>query len=251
MMRAFQTFLVLGFLLFPDCVNAASRHIPLISPSVSFVPRRRQRILHASGRRSYSGVLLASSKSTTSATTTTTDGDEEPLINISPNNQQNMQTAATDVPPWQDLPFGWKVVLGTIELGYTVASQFISSYVMAYCLSSVAGTYGVLFKPATDGITKFQRWSQRNKQWGKSWGSLSAGFGGFDTGIRLLRNNKDDEWNSLIGSAFTGAFFARGKGPTEMAKAAILYLSFGYFSFRYTQKENSGIQRQKTGVFVK
>jgi hypothetical protein len=174
-------------------------------------------------------VLLASAKSTKKMKKA--PAIDRPLINP-------ISTGVEDIPKFQDLPFQWKVVFGGIEIAYTVGTQYLSAFATAYVLGSLTGAVGFTKAP-TDGITRFARWNQRNLKWGKSWGSISASFSGFDTGVRLLRNNKVDEWNSLFGSACAGAFFARAQGPGSMAKSAILYASFGYFFMRAGQKNSN------------
>jgi hypothetical protein len=136
-----------------------------------------------------------------------------------------------DIPPWEDLPLHWKVIFGGVEVAYVVGSQWLSGFVMAYVFGGISGVYG-LTKPPTEGLTRFSRWNQRNVRWGKSWGTISAAFSGFDTSVKLLRNNRVDEWNSLIGSAFAGAFFVRKQGPEAMLRSAVMYAAFGYFFLR-------------------
>jgi hypothetical protein len=203
--------------------QASSYHVPLAAPSL---PQHRSR----NNGRSYKmqRVLLASAKSTKKRKPPATD---RALINPT-------STEVDDIPKFQDLPFQWKVVFGGIEIAYTVGTQYLSAFATAYVLGSLTGAVGFT-KPPTDGITRLARWNQRNLKWGKSWGSISASFSGFDTGVRLLRNNKVDEWNSLFGSACAGAFFARKQGPGSMAKSAILYASFGYFFMRAGQKNSN------------
>mmetsp|Transcript_29533 Transcript_29533/g.48733 ORF Transcript_29533/g.48733 Transcript_29533/m.48733 type:complete len:239 (+) Transcript_29533:26-742(+) len=206
--------------------RASSYHVPLASP---LIPSRSQRKRNG---RSYKmqSVLLASAK--TKVRKAPAKSDRRPLINPA------VTEEVADIPKFQDLPFQWKLVFGGIEIAYTVGTQWLSGFATAYLLGSVTGAVG-FSKPPTDGITRFARWNQRNVKWGKSWGSVSASFSGFDTSVRLLRNNKVDEWNSLFGSACAGAFFARSQGPGSMAKSAILYASFGYFFMRAGQKNSN------------
>jgi Tim17/Tim22/Tim23/Pmp24 family len=148
------------------------------------------------------------------------------------------------VPKWEELPLQWKLIFGAVEVAYTVGTQWVSGFATAFIFSSVTGVMGFA-KPPTEGLTRLARWNQRNVRWGKSWGSISASFSGFDTGVRLVRNNKVDEWNSLLGSACAGAFFVRSQGPASMVKSACLYAAFGYFFMRAGQNKQIFLEEQE------
>lgn len=217
---------LLLILLLETSVNAAPKQVPLAVPSISLVTRRRGGMF-----RGENAVLLASSKKTSSIS----KADERPLVNI-PSKEVSQEE---DMPSWDDLPFGWKVVFGGLELGTTIAGQWLSGYALAYVASSLTGILGFAKAP-TDELTRFARWRQRNNRWGKSWASVNAAFSGFDVGVRLLRNNKQDEWNNLFSTAFAGAFFVRKKGPEAMIKSAVMYAAFGFFFMRLQVYSNSG-----------
>lgn len=220
------------FLLVALCcqVQASSYGSPLvISPAIpSFRARGRR-----SQQQHQSQVLLAARNKKKKSPVV----DQEPLVKpVAP-------VLAEDIPKWEDLPLGWKAVFGAVEVGYTVVTQYVSGFATAYILGSLTGI-PVLAKAPTDGLTRFARFHQKNMRWGKNWGQISASFSGFDTGVRLLRDNKQDEWNSLFGSACAGAFFVRNQGPGSMAKSALLYAAFGYFFMRAGQKNEVFVEEQ-------
>jgi hypothetical protein len=62
----------------------------------------------------------------------------------------------------------------------------------------------------------------------KSWAQLSAAFSGFHALTRVARGGREDRWNGIVGSAFTGAFLNRQGGPQAMLQGATTYASFTY-----------------------
>jgi hypothetical protein len=207
--------LAFGLLLLVSEAFASPRSTTLITP-------RHHSFLKNSKRQRYNQATLISTK-TTSATMTHQESTS--LINPIPPNTPD------EIPKWQDLSFHWKCVFGGIEIAYIVGTQWLSGFTTAYLLGSITGLH-TFSQPPEVGLSRFSRWNQRNIRWGKSWGSVSASFSGFDAGVRLLRNNQMDEWNSLLGSACAGAFFVRSQGPAAMAKSAAMYASVGYFIMR-------------------
>eukprot|EP00547_Thalassionema_nitzschioides_P002249 CAMPEP_0194215680 /NCGR_PEP_ID=MMETSP0156-20130528/17656_1 /TAXON_ID=33649 /ORGANISM="Thalassionema nitzschioides, Strain L26-B" /LENGTH=237 /DNA_ID=CAMNT_0038944257 /DNA_START=20 /DNA_END=736 /DNA_ORIENTATION=+ len=225
-MRNFHTLSIFTLLLLIKSVNAAPKHFPLAAPSLSFTTRRRGGMF-----RNDKDVLLASAERKSSKA----GNSARPLVNI-PSKEISNEEA---MPTWDDLGFGWKVVFGGLELATTIAGQWLSGYALAYVASSLTGVIG-LAKAPTDELTRLARWRQRNNRWGQNWASINAAFSGFDVGVRLLRNNKQDEWNSLFSTAFAGAFFVRNKGPEAMVKSAVMYAAFGFFMMRLQVASNSG-----------
>jgi len=63
------------------------------------------------------------------------------------------------------------------------------------------------------GMKEIQRrigdWNGKALAQGKSWGALSASFSGFHALARVCRGGKEDRWNSILGSAATGAYLSR------------------------------------------
>jgi hypothetical protein len=58
-------------------------------------------------------------------------------------------------------------------------------------------------------------WNSKALIQGKSWGALSASFSGFHALARVCRGGVEDKWNSILGSAATGAYLSR-QGKTIM-----------------------------------
>lgn len=71
-------------------------------------------------------------------------------------------------------------------------------------------------------------WNSKALSTGKSWGELSAAFSGFHALARVARGNVEDKWNSVLGSACTGAYMSRKGGPNAMVQGAATYASFTY-----------------------
>uniref|UniRef100_A0A7R9ZSU2 Mitochondrial import inner membrane translocase subunit TIM22 n=1 Tax=Craspedostauros australis TaxID=1486917 RepID=A0A7R9ZSU2_9STRA len=66
----------------------------------------------------------------------------------------------------------------------------------------------------------------RSFRWAKSWGSVSAVFGGSEAVVVMFRSPQqqdNDAWNSIFSSALAGAWFARKEGPQGMLKGAVTY----------------------------
>jgi len=57
---------------------------------------------------------------------------------------------------------------------------------------------------------------------------LSASFSGFHALARVCRGGVEDRWNSIIGSAATGAYLSRQGGPQAMLQGASTYAGFTY-----------------------
>jgi hypothetical protein len=112
-------------------------------------------------------------------------------------------------------------VAGVVEIGCSVAIEYVTGFVGGYVLGSVTDVPRFLFKRAAESkdmrITNL--WSEFAKRtarmhgksmtWARSWASISAAFGGFRVAVRVLRGGKEDEWNTVFSSMAAGAFFAR------------------------------------------
>jgi hypothetical protein len=114
-------------------------------------------------------------------------------------------------------PFG-KVVAGVTQVLVTTVMEYCSGFFGGLFLGSVVGAPGLLFRPMEPGVPqmflmeargRFGRMNTRSLGWAKSWGGISAAFGGFKVAIKVLRNGQEDEWNQILSSAAAGAFFAR------------------------------------------
>jgi Tim17/Tim22/Tim23/Pmp24 family len=208
----------------------------IASPRATLITPRSHALIQNSRRRQYNQATLVSRKT---ISTTSTSHETGSLINPIP------PTAPDEMPKWDELSFPWKCVFGGVEIAYIVGSQWLSGFATAYLLGSMTGLYGFSQPLDATGLTRFSRWNQRSMRWGKSWGSISASFSGFDAGVRLLRNNRVDEWNSLLGSACAGAFFVRSQGPAAMAKSAALYASVGYFFMRAGRNKQMYVEEEQ------
>ena len=80
------------------------------------------------------------------------------------------------------------------------------------------------------GMKEIQRrigdWNSKAVIQGKSWGALSASFSGFHALVRVCRGGVEDRWNSIIGSAATGAYLSRHGKLNEAIIMHIILQSF-------------------------
>eukprot|EP00980_Cylindrotheca_fusiformis_P018497 scaffold6124_cov122-Cylindrotheca_fusiformis.AAC.16 len=178
----------------------------------------RSRRSHLS-RNSAAGVLVARKQKKTLKT----DPEPEPVLEDVPE---------APVITFDDLTPVGKVVAGITQIAVTTLLEFVSGFVTGLVVGTVVGTPGLLFRPLEPGVPKLfmtemkgrlGRMNSRSLTWAKSWGGISAAFGGFKVGVRVLRNGKEDDWNQILSSAAAGAFFARAEGPQGMLKGALLY----------------------------
>jgi len=139
------------------------------------------------------------------------------------------------------------LVANAVEVGFTTASSYISGGLFGYFIGGAMGIPGVLRKEAVNGASgippmksavpnagmkEIQRrigdWNSKALAQGKSWGALSASFSGFHALARVCRGGVEDKWNSILGSAATGAYLSRqGKIITL---ASLLFLRAIYSS---------------------
>jgi len=146
-------------------------------------------------------------------------------------NQQKSAKTATDVEvkdPFQDPtssveiysqlgPVG-KLVAGSVEVAVSTVMEYITGFMGGYILGSITDVPRFAFKqvdpnqnlPFFQELTKrYGRMHVKSFRWAKSWGGISAAFGGFRVATRVIRGGKEDEWNTVFSSAAAGAFFAR------------------------------------------
>lgn len=126
-----------------------------------------------------------------------------------------------------------KVVASTTELMVAIVINYVQGYLTGWLAGTFIGIPGLLFRPLEPAgvpqmfMTEFKgrlsRMNTRSVRFGKNFGGVSAIFKGSDVAIRRLRYGKNDEWNDVLGSALSGAIFARKEGPLGMAKGAILW----------------------------
>lgn len=142
------------------------------------------------------------------------------------------------------------LVANAVEVGVTTASSYISGGLFGYFIGGAMGAPGIFRKSAANealgngglppmksaapnaGMKEIQRrigdWNSKALVQGKSWGALSASFSGFHALARVCRGGVEDRWNSIIGSAATGAYLAREGGPQAMLQGASSYAGFTY-----------------------
>lgn len=114
-------------------------------------------------------------------------------------------------------PIG-KVVAGCVEITVSTLMEYCTGFFGGYVLGSITDVPNFMFKNVNEGqrLPFFQELSQRygrmhvkSFRWAKTWGGISATFGGCRVATKVLRGGKEDEWNTVFSSAAAGAFFAR------------------------------------------
>lgn len=142
------------------------------------------------------------------------------------------------------------LVANAVEVGVTTASSYISGGLFGYFIGGAMGIPGIFRKEAMNGpagtagfnqmksaapnagLKEFQKrignWNSKALMQGKSWGGLSASFSGFHALARVCRGGVEDKWNSILGSAATGAYLSRQGGPQAMLQGASTYAGFTY-----------------------
>jgi uncharacterized membrane protein len=133
---------------------------------------------------------------------------------------------------FRDLGPVGKVVAGVTEIFFATLFEYLSGFMTGVFFGMLVGLPGFAFRPIEKGVRqpllqevkmRFSRMNTRSITWGKSFGSISAAFGGFGVAVRVIRNGEEDVWNSILSSAAAGAFFARKEGPEAMIRGALLY----------------------------
>jgi hypothetical protein len=108
--------------------------------------------------------------------------------------------------------------------------EYCSGFFAGLFLGTAAGIPGFLFRPLEPEVPKmflaelggrFGRMNARSLKWGRSWGGISAAFGGFKVAVSVIRDGKQDDWNQILSSAAAGAFFAR-TGKSLVREKALL-----------------------------
>ena len=118
-----------------------------------------------------------------------------------------------------------KCIAGTVEIAVSTCMEYLTGFMGGYILGSITDVPRFVFKqvdPNQKNNPFFQELSQRygrmhakSFRWAKSWGSISAAFGGFRVATRVIRGGKEDEWNTVFSSAAAGAFFSRNGRTLE------------------------------------
>ena len=142
------------------------------------------------------------------------------------------------------------LVSNTIELTIVTLGSFISGGLLGYFGGGVMNVPSTLFGKSMGSFG--QRLAALNAKafvTCKTWGTLSAAFSGFNNFVRLCRGDVDDNWNTVIGSALTGAFLSRNSGPQAMLQGAATYAGFTYFLDKMTRSPETS-QRQSELMYT-
>lgn len=128
-----------------------------------------------------------------------------------------------DYASYNDLNVIGKAIAGAVEIALTIATEYCTGFASGYFLGSVVGIPALITRRvASDAsravpdtawkevVGRTLRMHGKSVRWAKSWAGVSATFGGCNTGVKFLRNGKNDEWSSVFSSMAAGAFFARG-----------------------------------------
>ena len=130
--------------------------------------------------------------------------------------------AATETPEMRQPTLVEKVLIGGFMIGGTTAMEYASGYLGAYVLGTIVGIPGVAY--SKEGLRMGERFSNMNARstnWAKTWAPISAVFGGSDAATRIIRGNKQDQWNTVISSAAAGAYFSRAGTNIGFHKAVM------------------------------
>jgi hypothetical protein len=133
------------------------------------------------------------------------------------------ETPTENLPQFPDVSFDdlgpvGKAVAGVTQVAVTTLMEYCSGFFAGLVLGTVVGLPVFLFKPLEPGVSnllrtemtgRFVRMNTKSLLWGRSWGGISAAFGGFKVAVTVVRNGKQDDWNQILSSAAAGAFFAR------------------------------------------
>ena len=168
-----------------------------------------------------------------------------------------------------------KTVAGAVEVGMVTAGSYLSGGILGYIGGGLFGL-GALARPSDyqppppptlPGQQTPQTPPTRPKPTGfggefrgrmgnvnakavasaKSWAQLSAAFSGFHALTRVVRGGREDRWNGIVGSAFTGAYLNRQGGPQAMLQGATTYASFTYMLDVFFGTKGGS---NKDGVFI-
>jgi Tim17/Tim22/Tim23/Pmp24 family len=183
------------------------------SASASFTQGHRRRGLYGSPVQFASTKTLRSKQSTPSTTAT----PSSTATTSTETANDDLTIVAKPAVTYADLGILGKIVAGTMEITVAVAFEFVMGAVGGYVLGTVTDIPRFLFKPLNKPPAGFieklgervGRTHQKSWTWARSWGSISAAFGGFRVGAKILRNGREDEWTTVLSSMAAGAYFAR------------------------------------------
>ena len=218
---------ILSMLLTTTTVSAgvtgiySSHSFPYYSPTTypygSDRSRSRRSLYNSNNRRSlsnqnYAVAALVAKNKKSKKKSTSFSNEPEALRSSNP--------VQDTVALYDDLGPVGKFVAGSTQILVTTALEYVGGFFAGLFLGTVIGLPGFLFKPLeqneavkkvlmTEFKGRFTRMNTRSMSWGKSWGGISACFGGFKTAVTVIRGGKEDDWNQILSSAAAGAFFAR------------------------------------------
>lgn len=137
------------------------------------------------------------------------------------------------------------MVTNSVELAVTTLGSYISGGFLGYLGGGVMGVPSTLFGKDMGGVAKrLSALNSRAFTSCKSWATLSAAFSGFHNFVRLCRGGVEDGWNSVFGSALTGAFLNRAGGPQGMIQGGATYAGFTYFLDKFFASPSSRQHQQ-------
>jgi len=190
--------------------------------------RRRVSPAHASPALSSLDALLSSRRRGGRRTIHTSRTTQLASSNQKKQDKKNtaQSQAQPQAPPseqysYDDLTLLGRTIAGTVEIAFTVLIEYVTGFVGGYALGGITDVPRFLTQSALTGqaannpmwwrelAARTSRMHVKSARWGRSWAGISAAFGGFRVTVRVLRNGKEDEWNTVLSSMAAGAFFAR------------------------------------------
>ena len=161
----------------------------------------------------------------TSRTTQLASSSQKKQAKKNQSAQSQAPTPEQGVPnySYDDLTLLGRTIAGTVEIGFTVLIEYVTGFVGGYALGGITDLPRFLTQSAGQQAANNAVWWRelaartsrmhvKSARWGRSWAGISAAFGGFRVTVRVLRNGKEDEWNTVLSSMAAGAFFARNGG---------------------------------------
>ena len=147
------------------------------------------------------------------------------------NKQQQLQTQSSSSttqyrnPLLKTLNLKGRIIANALELTLSTSSSYLSSFVLGYALTCMT-SIPTIIKPSAPGLS----WGIHQKSVinGRSWASLGACFSGFTTLSKLCRGGKEDKWNNINSSFFTGAILNRGNGWKSVLWGGVSYAGFSW-----------------------
>ena len=180
-----------------------------------------------------------------------------------PKRQVDTKISPIDPPAltYDDLtPLG-KMVAGTVEVTIATLLEYVSGFFGGYFIGTVTDVPRLLFRPVEQDAQRafFQEVSGRaarmhakSLRWAKTFGGISAAFGGFRVATKVIRGGVEDEWNTIVSSMAAGAFFARngkfeGESKDDSANCMIMSCRLTYLTTIY---HTEGPQAMLRGAVV-